>query len=181
MPGPIKILPFKFLVIVTILFNCFQVPVLKAYEGIQKYYVRYEVKSSRNRIKNENLLMIPVKNEFRSEKFSHQIISGAISADSGFKNKHIDLIIQEDALKTILKNEGLKSVHIKDVDTIISYEGAILSPINILSKSYDPTENRYQYNLEIEFSPIAFPDQWKNKKNVHNLKSIISDFLELFK
>ncbi len=156
-------------------------PIVKAYEGIENYYIRYDVKSSKNKFSTENLLMIPAKNDFRTEKFSQQSITGVISAASGILETSINKNIKEDALKNILVASGLKSITTKDLDTIISYEGAIITPINIIKNIYSQDLAQYQYTVQIEFSPIAFPDKWESMGVKHKIKGIITDFFQLFR
>ena len=69
-------------------------PVIHAYEGIETFYVRYDIKSSKNRMTDSNLLMIPAKNEFRAEKFSQILVSGVISADSKLNQISVEKMVK---------------------------------------------------------------------------------------
>lgn len=151
-----------------------------AYEGIKYYYVRYDVKASKNRILTDNLLMVPAQDDFRTENFSPVLVSGAISADQGETKPQIEQRIKEDSLKKLLMQQGLKSVEAKDHDTIISYEGAVTSPLNILSKEYNEDQNVFVYKIEIEFAPICFPDKWETYGVKNRIKRIFYDFFQLF-
>ncbi|MFH2058467.1 MAG: hypothetical protein ABIJ59_06175 [Pseudomonadota bacterium] len=157
------------------------IPTVLAYEGIENYYIRYDVHSSKNKITADNLIMIPAKNDFRAEKFSQQPITGILSAAPGESKSLIDKQIKEDALKTVLVEYGLKSLTSKDLDTIISYEGAIITPINIIKRTYSQEENTYAYTVQVEFSPIAFPNEWETLGMKYKIKAIVYDFFQLFK
>ncbi len=152
-----------------------------SYEGIETYYIRYDIKSSKNKTTNDNLVMIPAMNEFRTKSFSLKSISGTISADPDGSNKSIDDRVQHHALKTLLVHNGLKSVSSKDLDTVLSYEGVIITPLKIINKTYIEYENQYKYDAQIEFSPIAFPNEWEKLHMKNKIKNLFSDFFELFK
>jgi hypothetical protein len=156
-------------------------PMVLAYEGIENYYLRYDVKSSQNKIIDDNLLMIPAKNDFRAEKFSQIVTTGVISAAPGESKESINKRIRNNSLKTILVNKGLKSVETKDLDTVVSYEGAIITPLNILKSTYNEKENSYVYEVQVEFSPIAFPDKWEKLNMKYKVKEIFYNFLEFFR
>ncbi len=154
---------------------------IHAYEGIETYYIRYDVKSSKNKIMGDDLLMIPAKNDFRAENFSQISTTGVISAAPGESKLSVEKRIKNNSLKAILVNNGLKSVKVKDVDTVISYEGVIITPLNILKNTYNEEQNNYSYEVQIEFSPIAFPDKWETLNIKHRIKEIFYDFFQLFK
>jgi len=154
---------------------------LHASEGIKTYYIRYDVKSSKNKIVDDNLMMIPAKNEFRAEKFSQIPTTGAISATLGESKVSVEKRIRNSSLKAILVNNGLKSIKTKDFDTVISYEGVIITPLNITKNSYNEEQNSYFYEVMVEFSPIAFPDRWGTLNIRYKIKEIFYDFFQLFK
>lgn len=170
---------FNFIGILTvILLLC---PVSNAYDGIESYYIRYDVKSSKNSITSENLLMMPAENEFRAENFSRQTVSGAINAASGESNDSIRKRIKEDALKTVLVQNGLKSISAKNLETVISYEGAIITPIHLAVNRVDNETKDYTYTATITFSSLSFPDKWESLKLKNKIKNILSNFFDLFK
>ncbi len=154
---------------------------IQAYEGIETYYIRYDVKSSKNRIIDDNLLMVPTENDFRAENFSHFSATGVISASPGDPGQSVEQQIRNHALKTILLKNGLKSVKTKDHDTVISYEGVITTPLKILEHAYNEKQNHYTYKAQGEFSAIAFPDEWKKLSVKMRIKKMMSDFFDLFK
>jgi hypothetical protein len=150
-------------------------------EGMNTYYIKYDIKSSKNRLVDDNLLMVPSKNDFRTEKFSQILISGVISADPGESNEATQQRIKENALKNILVNNGLKSVKTKDNDTVISYEGVIMTPLTLKKNTYLEERNEYAYEVRVDFCPIAFPDRWEKLNMKHRIKEMVNDFFQLFK
>ncbi len=153
----------------------------KASEGIDHYYIRYDIKSGNNKIIDEHLTMVPANNDFRAEKFSPSLVSNAISADPGDSKQTIDTLAKENALKLVLEKKGLKSVKTHNNETIISYEGMIITPIALSISAYDGARGGYGYTARIQFAPIAFPDQWETLKMKNRIKEIFHDFLLLFK
>lgn len=145
------------------------------------FYVRFDIKSSKNKIRNENLIMVPADNDFRAEKFSRISISGVISAAPGESNESVQKRIKENALKNILVNNGLKSIKTKDYDTVVSYEGVIITPLTLIKNIYVEDRNGYMYEVRVEFSPIAFPDRWEALNLKHKIKEIVNDFFQFFK
>ena len=177
---------YKRHLLVTLLIAPLMLPIvsstaIQAYEGIETYYIRYDVKSSRNKITGDDLLMIPAKNDFRAENFSQISTTGVISAAQGKSKKSIEKQIRDNALKAILVKNGLKSVKTKDYDTVISYEGVIITPLNILKNTYNEEQDNFIYEIQVEFTPIAFPDQWETLNMKHKIKEIFYNFFQLFK
>ena len=177
---------YKRHLLVTLLIAPLMIPIvsstaIQAYEGIETYYIRYDVKSSRNKITGDDLLMIPAKNDFRAENFSQISTTGVISAAQGKSKKSIEKQIRDNALKSILVKNGLKSVKTKDYDTVISYEGVIITPLNILKNTYNEEQDNFIYEIQVEFTPIAFPDQWETLNMKHKIKEIFYNFFQLFK
>ncbi len=152
-----------------------------AYEGIETFYVRYDVKSSSNKIIDDNLMMTPAANDFRAEKFSQITITGVISAAQNESQISDERQIKEDSLKSILVKNGLKSIKTKNYDTIISYEGVIFTPVKIIKKVYNKDQNNYSYKVQVEFSPIVFPDRWERLNMKYKIKKVVYDFFDLLK
>ncbi len=152
-----------------------------AAEGIDHYYIRYDIKSGNNKITDEHLTMVPANNDFRAEKFSPSLVSNIISADSRESKQAIDKLAKENALKHLLEQKGLKSVKTHNNETIISYEGMIITPIALSVFAYDDDLGGYGYSARNQFAPIAFPDRWETLKIKHRLKEAFHDFLLLFK
>lgn len=173
--------PFKKKVIIVciMLLSALSLPA-SAYEGLQTYYIRYDVKSSKNKIVDDHLLMVPAQNDFRAENFSVITVSGAISADPAGTGRSVANRIQEDCLQSVLVQKGLKSIKTKDTDTIISYEGVISAPVRISKSNYISHLNNFSYTAQVEFSPIAFPNRWDKLNIQFQLKQKLNDFFDLF-
>ena len=146
-------------------------------QGIRHYYIRYDLKSSKYRITDVNLLMIPSENEFRTEKFSYILTVNRISLTPGESAEDFNQKAKQAAIKSVLEKHGLKSVKTKDTDTVISYEGAIITPIQIIEKNCDTEASTCIVKSRLMFSPISFPDQWKKQKVTFRIKTF---FKELF-
>ena len=101
-------------------------------EGLATYYVRYDIKYADNRITDENLLMVPAENEFRKEKFSRATIAGVISMTSGESKNHLFSRARDQALKQLLRTRGLTSVTSENRVTIVSHEGVVRTPVQIV-------------------------------------------------
>ncbi len=125
--------------------------------------------------------MIPAKNEFRVENFSRFSTSGILFASSGESVLMLEKRIREDALKSILMDKGLKSVNSKDYQTVISYEGVIITPLNIIKKTYNKKQNSYFYEVQGEFGAISFPENWETLGLKNRIKNYFSEFFQLFK
>lgn len=148
--------------------------------AINTYYIRYDIKSSKHQITDENLLMIPAKDEFRSEKFSLISLPCVISMTPGESKKQILQRAKNQALQNILREKGLRSVKSKNLVTIISYEGVIIAPIDILGiPGGNPAQ--FAYTAQFGFSPLAFPDQWQNLKLSAAIKEKLNDFFSFIK
>jgi hypothetical protein len=152
-----------------------------ASEGIDHYYIRYDIKSGKNKITEERLTMVPANNDFRVEDFSLSQVSNVISAGPGDSKQAIDTLAKEHALKTILEQKGLRSVKTQNHETIVSYEGMIITPVSLAVSAYDDILGGYKYTARIHFAPIAFPDQWETLKIKHRIKEFFHDFFLLFK
>lgn len=157
-------------------------PALKpvpAAEGISSYYLRYDIQSRRNQLKEERLTMVPVEEEFRAENFSLCTISGTLSPQSGESKPMLDKRVREYTLKSVLREKGLKSVKAMNYDTIVSYEGVVMVPIRL--EMTEGEEGEIRFRAGIHFSPLAFPDRWEALQSKHKMKQAIQDFFLLFK
>lgn len=171
-----------FILLIPLLYLTLSTPVpAKASEGIDRYYVRYDIKSDKNKITDERLTMVPADNDFRSEKFSFSLISNVISANYRQSKQTIDTLAKENALKHVLEQKGLQSVKTNNSETVISYEGIVITPVSLSILAYDDALGGYRYTARIQFAPIAFPDQWESLKLKHRIKEIFYDFFLLFK
>ena len=175
---------FIFLIISCIIFEYGLCVRTDADEGIRHYYVRYDVKSSGHKIVDSKLTMVPAENEFRAENFSPVPVKGAISAVPGNSPEtsmdRLTLLAKRDALKRLLRQKGLKSVTSKDTDTVISYEGAVKTPVKLVTREYNKETGQFEANFQVVFSPTAFPDRWDELEFKNRMKQLFSDFFQLF-
>lgn len=151
---------------------------VRAVEGISSYYLRYDILSHRNQLKEERLTMVPVENEFRAENFSLCRIGGHLSLRPGESKPMAEKRVREQTLKSLLREKGLQSVKTMNFDTIVSYEGVVTPPIRL-----EMTETRgkeFHFRAGIRFSPLAFPDQWESLQSRHRIKQAVQDFFLLF-
>ncbi len=125
--------------------------------------------------------MVPAENEFRAENFSPIPVSGLVLAGPQESNQTLDNLARKKAFKRLLEQHGLKSVKTHNQETIISYEGLISTPITLRISPYNADLTGYPYTAEIQFAPIAFPDQWDTLKTKFRIKQIFHDFILLFK
>lgn len=182
MPNIIKQLTILFFLIIILSVSVLFTPssaICK--KGIELYYIRYDVKTSKHQIVDTNLIMIPGENEFRTEKFSTLQTYGAISATYNESENTLTKFAKENAIISLLRENGLRSVHTKDYDTVVSYEGAIRTPVIIMDKGFEKKTGSYFIKIQADFSPIAFPDKWKHLKTKNQIKKFFSDFISLFK
>ncbi|MCF8044361.1 MAG: hypothetical protein K9J83_00770 [Desulfarculaceae bacterium] len=157
---------------------------MQANEEIRHYYVRYDIKSSGNRLVDSNLTMVPAENEFRAENFSPVAAKGVISAVPGSSPEttvdRLTLLAKRDALKRLLRDKGLKSVTSRDSDTVVSYEGAVKTPVKLVTRQYNKETGRFEASFQVVFSPTAFPDRWDELEFKDRVKQLFSDFLIFF-
>ncbi|MCK5541062.1 MAG: hypothetical protein KAI40_00095 [Desulfobacterales bacterium] len=125
--------------------------------------------------------MIPCENEFRAENFSIIQTYGAISATYNESENTLTKFAKENAIISLLRTNGLRSVKSKDYETVVSYEGAIRTPVIILEKGMGLKNNSYFVKIQANFSPVAFPDKWETLKTKNRIKEFFSNFISLFK
>ncbi len=154
---------------------------IQATQAIDHYYARYDIKSSGHRIVDTNLLMIPSKNEFRSEKFSLILTSSLVKIIPGQAEEDMLMRAKKTAVKSILETHGLKSVQTRDQDTVVSYEGAVITPIKVIETVCDPKQNTCRVSVSVMFSPLSFPDQWEKQKLAYKIKQFFNDFFGFLK
>ena len=149
---------------------------------INRYYIRYDIKSTGHQIFDAQLTMIPAPEEFRAENFSMSQFSGVLAAEPvGESRKALELRAKEDALKMILRTRGLKSVTSRDTDTVVSYEGVVRVPMGLWLSEYDDAVGGYPFTARVRFSPLAFPDQWGYLGIKRRVTDTIHNLFELFR
>lgn len=160
-----------------------------ANEGIRLYYLRYDIKSSNNRIVDTSLLMVPADNDFRAENFTTVSTRGSVTAVPGDSTQERLNRAKENALKLLLEEKGLKSVSTVSsifsskaagIDTVLSYEGAVIPPMETLSSNYDPQTQCFSAVFKARFTPLAFPDRWKRLLIKTKIKQALQGFISLF-
>lgn len=145
-------------------------------QGIRQYYARYDLKSSRHRITDANLLMVPAENEFRAENFSYILTVIRISLTAGESDDVFVQKARERAIISTLETHGLKSVTAKDTDTVVSYEGAVITPVEILDTRCDTDQRTCVVSARVRFSPLSFPDQWERQNLGFRIKRFFKEF-----
>ena len=146
---------------------------------IETYYVRYDLKTEAHQATADNLLMVPAQLDFRAEKFSPVSRAGVIPMTPEESKSSLLQQARETSLKSILKDQGLKSVKTLNLVTIASYEGFVRTPIQI-QPVHNPATEDFQYQAHFQFAPVAFPDQWKELHNKYLIKQKLNEFFSLF-
>ena len=180
MPVFYKISFFPKLIFVLICLFLFQTSILQAQQEIRHYYVRYDIKSSGHKLVDSKLTMVPAENEFRAENFSPVPVKGAISSAPDISMDRLTLLAKRDALKRLLREKGLKSVTSRDTDTVVSYEGAIKTPVKLVTRQYYKESGRFEASFQVVFSPTAFPDRWDELEFKDRVRQLFSEFLMFF-
>lgn len=184
MPVFYKISIFRILFFVLICFMAGQTSLLQAQQEIRHYYIRYDVKYSVHRVVDSKLTMVPAENEFRAENFSQISAKGVISAVPGSSPEtsveQLTLLAKRDSFKRMLRDKGLKSVTSRDADTVVSYEGAIITPVKLTGRGYNKKTGQFEASFQVVFSPTSFPDRWDELEFKDRVKQIFLDFLLLF-
>lgn len=182
MPTTIKkSIIFAYTIIFLLLLNMLTPAIAFCKDGITHYYIRYDVKTSKHQIVDTNLIMVPGENEFRAAKFSSIQTYGAISATYNESESTLTKFAKENAIISLLRKNGLKSVQSKDYETVVSYEGAIKTPVSILEKGFEEKTGSYFIKIQTDFSPIAFPEKWKGLKTKNEIRKFFSNFISLFR
>ncbi|MBF0226773.1 MAG: hypothetical protein HQK76_15070 [Desulfobacterales bacterium] len=140
------------------------------------YYVRYDMKSQGGIITELDFIMILSEDEFRAEEFTvfYEIglseENSKAPPESSALHHAITKILVDHGIKTVKNKKNLINFIYSD-ETILSYAGVIKAPFKIQKKGYLPDSERYKIEVEICFSPIAFPERWKwlyFKKRIHD-------------
>ncbi|WP_242637490.1 hypothetical protein [Desulfobacter hydrogenophilus] len=147
---------------------------------IATYYIRFDLKSSSQRITDGKLTMLPAHEEFRAANFSYFPISGIIPALPQEMAQTIEAKAKQNAFIQLLEQKGLKSVTTRNYDTVISYEGCVQMPVALFISSYDDTNKGFPYTARVLFSPLSFPDEWESLHRQFKIKELLDNFLLLF-
>ena len=150
------------------------------FKEIATYYIRFDFKSSSQRITDGKLTMVPTHEEFRAVNFSYFPISGIISALPQEMAQTIEAKAKQNAFIQLLEQKGLKSVTTRNYDTVISYEGCVQMPVALFISPYDDTNKGFPYTARVLFSPLSFPDEWESLHRQFKIKELLDNFLLLF-
>jgi len=153
----------------------------KPFYGITTYYIRFDMKSSNHKISQDRLTMVPAENDYRPEIFSRVFVSHVLAAGPWKSNHLLEKLVKRQAFIRILEQKGLKSVHTMNNNTLISYEGMVVTPVDMQIGPYDENLGGYPYTAHIDFAPLAFPDEWESLRQKFKIKEILNDFFLLFK
>ncbi len=147
---------------------------------ITTYYIRFDLKSSSQRITDGKLTMVPAHEEFRAANFSYFPISGIIPALPQEMAQIIEAKAKQNAFIQLLEQKGLKSVTTLNYDTIISYEGCVQMPVALFISPYDDKNKGFPYTARVLFSPLSFPDQWESLRRRFKIKKLLDNFFLFF-
>lgn len=149
------------------------------------YYIRSDVKIT-NGLESENrLLMIPANDDYRATEFTFVKISGksqlGAEPDALSAAKH-------NAFKHLLRQKGTKSIQGKSLsdkkrvhdEIIMSFEGYIKTPYNILKQTVDKKDHTLNIEMEILFAPLAYPSDWSFKYYKKKLYDILKNMISVF-
>lgn len=150
-------------------------------EGIVIYYIRFDLKSSSQRITDGKLTMVPAHQDFRAANFSYFPISGIIQALPQEAAHIIEVKAKQNAFIQLLEQKGLKSVTTVNYETIISYEGCVQVPVALFISPYDNKNKGFPYTARVFFSPLSFPDQWESLRRRFKIKELIENFFLFFR
>ncbi|MFZ5573369.1 MAG: hypothetical protein ACOZF0_23445 [Thermodesulfobacteriota bacterium] len=141
------------------------IPTLTLAEADQTslYFGRFSMVSRNGMIVESQLELQPTETEYRMEGFQRIRAVGVAAPGAG---QDITAAAGHDAVARILWARGLKSVSasgtlynaLADDRVRMNYEGVVRYPFRIVDKQFE--NGVYRFDLEVEFAPLAFPDQW---------------------
>ena len=130
--------------------------------------------------------MFPAEQDYRAETFRCFTITGRSE-----KNQEQDPVsaASDNALASLLMDHGLKSVSSKKrllnmiaVDrTVLSYEGMIRYPYEVIHEGYVEGEGTYEIKIKVWFSPVAFPDRWSYLYLKKQIKEVLKEWASFFR
>jgi len=159
---------------------CLKPLVAEPLKEISTYYIRFDLKSSRQRITDGKLTMVPAHEQFKAANFSYFPISGIVPALPQEMAQSIEAKAKENAFIQLLEQKGLKSVTTLNYDTIISYEGCVQMPVALFISPYDDKNKGFPYTARVLFSPLSFPDQWESLRHRFKIKKLLDNLLLFF-
>jgi hypothetical protein len=159
---------------------CLKPLVAEPLKEISTYYIRFDLKSSSQRITDGKLTMVPAHEQFKAANFSYFPISGIVPARPQEMGQSIEAKAKQNAFIQLLEQKGLKSVTTLNYDTIISYEGCVQMPVALFISPYDDKNKGFPYTARVLFSPLSFPDQWESLRHRFKIKKLLDNFLLFF-
>jgi hypothetical protein len=159
---------------------CLKPLVAEPLKEISTYYIRFDLKSSSQRITDGKLTMVPAHEQFKAANFSYFPISGIVPARPQEMAQSIEAKAKQNAFIQLLEQKGLKSVTTLNYDTIISYEGCVQMPVALFISPYDDKNKGFPYTARVLFSPLSFPDQWESLRHRFKIKKLLDNFLLFF-
>jgi hypothetical protein len=161
--------------------GCPEIPALGTPGPIRTYYVRYDLTTLNHRLAEENLIMIPAEQDFRAESFSVIFVDCVIPLTPKESENDRAARARDVALKHLLKTQGLPSVSAQDLATILSYEGFIRTPIQILGMhTREDSPGAVHYTARVQFAALAFPDRWQGLETRSLIQKKLEAFLKWF-
>lgn len=152
----------------------------------QLFLARYEIKITDGAIVDTRLIMVPVNTEYRMRGFELLETSGrsAFNSEVGTQSA-----AQHNALSSLLVKHGLRSVRSRtDLANVtahdeitLCYEGVLRRPFKLIHQGY--LEDRATFNIEMQvwFSPLAFPSEWPYLYKKRMLLDKLQDFISFFR
>lgn len=136
-----------------------------AVENERLLFARFEVVSANMQVVGTRLLMDPVDNDFRADRFVRYRIDGHAVYDG---QADIETQVRHNAISRLLTKFGLISVHTESrmiarrpfQMTTVRYEGVVKYPVSVTSETCTGGASDCTLSLEIVFAPIASPDKW---------------------
>ena len=130
--------------------------------------------------------MVPAEQDYRAETFRCFTITGRSENNP---ERDPASAASDNALTTLLMRHGLKSVSSKKrllnrvaVDrTVMSYEGMIRYPYEVIHEGYVKEEGIYEIKMKIWFSPVAFPDRWSYLYLKQRIKNVLKEWASFFR
>ena len=150
------------------------------------YYLRSDVKTENGIIIEANLLMVPADTDFRKKKYIRFVASG--KADINARPDPVSAA-KHDALNKLVIANGVKSIKsastsvnsIQHEESILSYEGFIKSPYAVSHQGYTDNGSKYALEIEVWFSPVAYPSEWSFYYFKKKLSDITRNVISVFK
>lgn len=155
-----------------------------SFENYNTFYIRADIKTSNGMVTKSNLIMNPYFENISARKYSKYRIKGHSDKDTKLDLKYA---AEHNALFNLLISEGLMSLNSKRTlisglahqEIVVSYEGIIQYPYEIIREGYMKSYSGYRVEMEVLFSKIKSPEDKQvqlKKENMDIIRKIISFF-----